>query len=109
MGRDARPGRSAVNARADSIHIVGVNPRVGRVSILGIPRDSWVAIPGSGTNKINAALVRGGPELLVRTVEQLSGIQIDAFVLTGFVGFERLGDPLGGTPPRSPAPPTHSA
>ena len=48
IGSDARPGRSAVNARADSIHIVGVNPRVGRVSILGIPRDSWVGIPGSG-------------------------------------------------------------
>ena len=40
IGSDARPGRSAVNARADSIHIVGVNPRLGRVSILGIPRDS---------------------------------------------------------------------
>ena len=104
IGSDARPGRSAVNARADSIHIVGVNPRLRRVSILGIPRDSWVAIPGAGTNKINAALVRGGPELLVRTVEQVSGIPIDAFVLTGFVGFERLVDAVGGIDVRIPYP-----
>jgi LCP family protein required for cell wall assembly len=102
IGSDARPGRAAVNARADSIHIVGVNPRLGVVSILGIPRDSWVPIPGSGTSKINAALVRGGPQLMVRTVEQVSGIQIDAFVLTGFVGFERLVDAVGGIDVRIP-------
>lgn len=109
IGSDARPGRSAVNARADSIHIVGVNPRLGRVSILGIPRDSWVSIPGSGTNKINAALVLGGPELLVRTVEHVSGIHIDAFVLTGFVGFERMVDAVGGIDVRIPYPIDDSA
>lgn len=109
IGSDARPGRSAVNARADSIHIVGVNPGLGRVSILGIPRDSWVTIPGSGTNKINAALVLGGPELLVRTVEQTSGIHIDAFVLTGFVGFERLVAAVGGIDVRIPYPIDDSA
>ena len=104
IGSDARPGRSPVNARADSLHIVGVNPRRGRVSILGIPRDSWVSIPGSGTNKINAALVQGGPELLVRTVEQVSGIHIDAYVLTAFVGFERLVDAVGGLDVKIPYP-----
>lgn len=104
IGSDARPGRSPVNARADSLHIVGVNPRRGRVSILGIPRDSWVSIPGSGTNKINAALVQGGPELLVRTVEQVSGIHIDAYVLTAFVGFERLVDAVGGLNVKIPYP-----
>lgn len=109
IGSDARPGRSAVNARADSIHIVGVNPGLGRVSILGIPRDSWVTIPGSGTNKINAALVLGGPELIVRTVEQASGIHIDAFVLTGFVGFERLVAAVGGIDVRIPYPIVDSA
>jgi LCP family protein required for cell wall assembly len=61
-----------------------------------------VPIPGSGTSKINAALVRGGPQLMVRTVEQVSGIQMDAFVLTGFVGFERLVDAVGGIDVRIP-------
>jgi LCP family protein required for cell wall assembly len=55
--------------------------------VLGIPRDSWVPIAGGGTDKINAALVRGGPELLVETVERLTGISIDAYLLTGFAGF----------------------
>ena len=96
IGSDARPGQVLTNTRSDSIHIVGVNPRLGRVSVLGIPRDSWVPIPGVGTNRINAALAAGGPELLVRTVEQLTGIDIDAYVLTGFQGFMQLVHAIGG-------------
>jgi polyisoprenyl-teichoic acid--peptidoglycan teichoic acid transferase len=90
IGSDARPGGNPARARADSIHIVGVNPRQGRASIVGIPRDSFVPVPGRGSDKINASLSRGGPELLVDTVERLSGVRIDAYVLTGFAGFERI-------------------
>jgi polyisoprenyl-teichoic acid--peptidoglycan teichoic acid transferase len=104
IGSDARPGQALTNTRADSIHIVGVNPRQGRVSVLGIPRDSWVPIPGAATNRINAALAAGGPELLVRTVEQLSGIPIDAYVLTGFQGFMQLVHAVGGLQVRIPYP-----
>jgi LCP family protein required for cell wall assembly len=104
IGSDARPGQVLTNTRADSIHIVGANPRLGRVSVLGIPRDSWVPIPGAGTNRINAALAAGGPELLVRTVEQLTGIPIDAYVLTGFQGFMQLVHAVGGLQVRIPYP-----
>lgn len=104
IGSDARPGQSVTGARADSLHLVGVNPQQGRVSVLGIPRDSWVAIPGVGTNKINASLARGGPELVVRTVERLSGIAIDAYVLTGFEGFERIVSTIGGVDIDLPVP-----
>ena len=104
IGSDARPGQVVARTRADSIHIVGVNPRLGRVSVLGIPRDSWVPIPGTGTNRINAALAAGGPELLVRTVEQLTGIRIDAYVLTGFQGFMHLVKAVGGLRVRIPYP-----
>lgn len=96
IGSDARPGQSVSGTRADSLHIVGVNPRLGRASVLGIPRDSWVQIPGAGPDKINAALVRGGPDLVVETVERLSGIRIDAYALTGFAGFERIVGEIGG-------------
>jgi LCP family protein required for cell wall assembly len=109
IGSDARTGQSVTGTRADSIHIVGVNPRQGRVSILGIPRDSWVPIPGYGSDKINAALVRGGPELLVDTVERLSGIRIDAYVLTGFQGFERMVSAVGGIDMKIPYPISDSA
>lgn len=96
IGSDARPGQSVTATRADSIHIVGVDPNRGMASILGIPRDSYVPIPGAGTQKINSALVYGGPELMVRTVEQLSGIHIDAYVLTGFDGFRGIVNAIGG-------------
>ncbi|MGH2635100.1 MAG: LCP family protein [Actinomycetota bacterium] len=96
IGSDARPGQAVTQTRADSLHIVGVNPRQGRASVLGIPRDSWVPIPGAGIDKINAALARGGPEIVVATVERLSGISIDAYVLTGFEGFEDIVGAIGG-------------
>jgi LCP family protein required for cell wall assembly len=88
IGSDARPGQPVTRTRADSLHVVGLNRREAKVSILGIPRDSWVPIPGAGSDKINAALARGGPGLLVQTVERLSGIGIDAYFLTGFEGFK---------------------
>jgi len=90
IGSDARPGQSLNGSRGDSLHIVGVDPRTGAASILGIPRDSFVPVPGAGTTKINEALARGGPELAVKTVEQLSGVHIDAYILTGFQGFEQI-------------------
>ena len=96
IGSDARPGRVPSGARADSLHIVGVNPSRGVVSILGIPRDSYVPIPGVGVRKINESLLRGGPDLVVRTLERLSGVSIDGYVLTGFGGLRNLVNAIGG-------------
>jgi LCP family protein required for cell wall assembly len=104
IGSDARPGQSVTATRSDSLHIVGVNPRRGMASVLGIPRDSYVAIPGHGTQKINSALVYGGPELTVRTVEQLTSIPIDAYVLTGFDGFTKIVNAVGGIRTTIPYP-----
>ncbi|MFB3739833.1 MAG: LCP family protein, partial [Candidatus Velamenicoccus archaeovorus] len=109
IGSDARRGQSVTATRADSLHIVGVNPGRGLVSVLGIPRDSYVAIPGHGTAKINSALVYGGPELAVRTVEALSGIPIDAYVLTGFDGFTHLVNAVGGIRTTIPYPMSDAA
>jgi LCP family protein required for cell wall assembly len=95
IGSDARPGESPEATRGDSLHIVGVNPAKGAISILGIPRDSFVPIPGVGTRKINEALL-GGPGLVVRTVEDLTGVAIDGYVLTGFAGFQDLVNAIGG-------------
>jgi LCP family protein required for cell wall assembly len=95
IGSDARPGTDPARGLADSLHIVGVNPREGVASVLGIPRDTFVPIPGHGTNKINASLALGGPDLVVQTVERLSGVRIDAYVLTGFAGFDRIVSAVG--------------
>ena len=48
--------------RGDALQLVGMNSRTGAATAIGIPRDSWVDIPGYGSNKINAALYFGGPQ-----------------------------------------------
>jgi LCP family protein required for cell wall assembly len=102
IGSDARPRHPVDRGLADSLHIIGVNPKTGVASILGIPRDSYVAIPGVGTQKINSSLFHGGPDLTVKTVERLSGIPIDGYLLTGFEGFRRMVSEVGGIEMRIP-------
>lgn len=96
IGSDARPGEPVAGERTDSIHLVGINPAEHKASILGFPRDSWVEIPGHGMNKINSAMVWGGPDLTVQTVEQLTGIKIDYWVLTSFDGITNMINQIGG-------------
>jgi polyisoprenyl-teichoic acid--peptidoglycan teichoic acid transferase len=103
LGSDARRGQSVARSRADSIHLVGVNVRTGSGVVVGLPRDSYVDIPGHGRDKINASLVYGGPQLAARTVQRLARVRLDYVFLTGFRGFRRLVNHLGGIrvdPPR---------
>ncbi len=64
--------------------------------MLSFPRDSYVPIPGHGTNKINAAMAFGGPPLLVATFEQLTGLSIDYYALTSFDGLTDIVTKVGG-------------
>jgi LCP family protein required for cell wall assembly len=96
LGSDARPGEPLERERSDSIHIIGVNPAAHTATVLGFPRDSWVPIPGFGTSKINTAMSDGGPPLMVRTLEDLTGIRIDFWVLTSFQGMSAMVDGIGG-------------
>ena len=68
----------------------------GPTVLVSVPRDSYVPIPGHGKNKINAAYAFGGPQLLVRTVEQATGLHIDRYVETGLGGYATLVDAVGG-------------
>jgi LCP family protein required for cell wall assembly len=96
LGSDARPGEQVSRTRADSIHIVAINPAEGKMTIVGFPRDSYVPIPGFGSDKINAAMVSGGPELVVETVEELTGLTMDYWALAGFPGFHAMIAQVGG-------------
>ena len=96
LGSDARPGTPIEKGLSDSIHIIAINPEKHRVSILGFPRDSYVEIPGHGTNKINSAMSLGGPALAIDTVENLTGITFGYYVLTSFGGVEKAVDNIGG-------------
>jgi LCP family protein required for cell wall assembly len=95
-GSDARPGEDLLKTRADSLHLLCVNPETGQGTLLGFPRDSWVEIPGHGRGKINNALALGGPDLLSKTVARLTGLPVDYYVITGFKGLTAMVDELGG-------------
>jgi polyisoprenyl-teichoic acid--peptidoglycan teichoic acid transferase len=89
-------GGSAAGGRSDSIHLIVLDPAKRKGISIGFPRDSYVPIPGHGTDKINASMSSGGPSLLVRTIEQLTGIRVDYYVLTSFDGLVDIVDKVGG-------------
>lgn len=95
LGSDARPGQDQQRLRADSIHIVGVDPTRGAGSIVGFPRDSWVPGP-DGKTKFTDLMAGRGPDVMLTAAEEVTGLDIDGYVVTGFVGFEGLIDDLGG-------------
>jgi LCP family protein required for cell wall assembly len=102
LGSDARSWRVIDRSRSDSIHLIGVNLQSHKASILGFPRDSWVNIPGHGTDKINTAMWLGGPSLTVQTIESITGIQVDFWVLTSFGGLRNIVSGVGGLDVRVP-------
>lgn len=96
LGSDARPGESVPYSRADAIQLVGVNTQTGAATALGIPRDSYVDVPGHGNNKINAAMMYGGPQLMADAVTGMVGIRPDYVFTAGFVGFRAMIQAIGG-------------
>ncbi len=81
-------------SRTDVIMVAHVEN--GRAQLLSLPRDLKVDIPGHGTNKINAAYVFGGPDLLVQTIQDNLDIPINNYVEIDFFGFANVVDAMGG-------------
>jgi LCP family protein required for cell wall assembly len=79
---------------SDSLMLLHIGS--GRPVLISIPRDSYVPIPGFGDNKINAALGLGGPSLLVKTVETVTGLRINHYVGIGFAGLDDVVNEVGG-------------
>lgn len=88
---DSRGGQ-----RSDAIMVVSVAPDRRSASVVSVPRDSWVPVPGLGTAKINAAYAIGGPTMLVSVVEQLTRIRIDHVMVIDYAGFRSMTDAVGG-------------
>ncbi|MFV0634893.1 LCP family protein [Demequina sp.] len=99
VGSDSREGWAEADSvegnRTDTIMVLH-QPESGPTALISIPRDSYVAIPGHGQNKINAAFSWGGAPLLVETVEGLSGLTIDGYMEIGLGGVSGIVDALGG-------------
>lgn len=110
LGTDTRPDQDAT--RTDAMILVHFNPKSGRASLLSIPRDLWVDIPGFGPKRINAAYPlgenqfgRGGGGALVKeTVSNLVGVPVHHFVLVDFEGFKKVIDTIGGITIDVPGP-----
>lgn len=109
VGSDSRAGLSQEDAdrlmageldesvgRTDTIMVVHIPRFGGDATMLSLPRDSWVDIPGYGQNKLNQAFSLGGPALLQQTVEQATGIHLDHYAEIGFGGFANVVDAVGG-------------
>jgi polyisoprenyl-teichoic acid--peptidoglycan teichoic acid transferase len=96
VGSDARPGEDPLRTRADSIHFVALDGE-GSGAVVGLPRDSYIPVPGMGRMKITNSLARGGPEPMMEAFRDLTGLPLEGYVLTGFSGFTSLIDSvLGG-------------
>lgn len=64
--------------------------------LISLPRDSWVPVPGNGQNKLNAAYAFGGPKLAVQTVETVTGVHIDHFMMIGYANLVNVVNAIGG-------------
>ncbi|WP_244881132.1 LCP family protein [Tsukamurella pseudospumae] len=116
VGTDAREGLTPAQqkalatggdlggARTDTIMLVHI-PESGDATLISIPRDLYVQIPGQGGHKINAAYFlgstsgagdAGGAQLLVQTFEKAAGVHIDHYAEIGFGGFANMVDAVGG-------------
>ena len=107
VGSDSREGMDsqqeaelgtgdAAGRRTDTMMLVHIPAGGGKPALISLPRDSYVPIPGHGRDKLNSAFAIGGPQLLARTVEQVTDVHIDHYAEIGFGGFSGLVDAVGG-------------
>jgi polyisoprenyl-teichoic acid--peptidoglycan teichoic acid transferase len=92
VGTDNSKGKGL----ADTIMVAMVSPRTDDISMLSIPRDSRVEIPGAGLTRINASHSTGGLPLTIQTVQELLGVNIDYYIEVNVPGLVKLVDAIGG-------------
>jgi len=97
LGSDHRSWVPGSESLSDSMILVRLSPGQNLISIMSVPRDLKVTVPGyPGYQKINAAYALGGPKLSIQTVEQNLGVSINHYVNVGFQGFFQIVQHLGG-------------
>lgn len=99
LGSDNRSWVAGSENLSDSMILVRLDPPDNLISIMSIPRDLAVVLPGHealGTVKINEAFELGGPKLAIQTVEQTLGVPVNHYVDVGFQGFFQIVQHLGG-------------
>lgn len=94
IGNDSRLGGE--DGRSDAMILVSISTGTGKVLMTSILRDIYVEIPGYGSNRLNAAYAFGGPELLMKTIEQNFDIPVNRYILVNFEAFANVVDAVGG-------------
>jgi LCP family protein required for cell wall assembly len=97
LGSDKRAGEEFEEdpGRSDTTILLRLDPEDETISVMSIPRDLQVEIPGYGTDKFNAAYAYGGPKLALQVVKELTGLRINHVVNVDFLGFVRAVDAIG--------------
>lgn len=97
MGIDSKSFAESKGVRSDTIMLFNIDRGTGEISILSIPRDTRTPIEGRrNKEKINHSFAYGGPELTVRTVENLLGVDIDHYVVVDYQVVSEYVDLIGG-------------
>ena len=108
--RQLKTGRDGGSLATDTMIIVHVPADGSKATLISLPRDSYVKIPGFGMGKLNSAYASAyaatkgsadvkraaGANLLIRTITNLTGLTIDHFVQVDLLGFYRISNALGG-------------
>lgn len=98
IGSDARTGGGSPDGdpgRSDTTILLRLDPDAGQIAMLSIPRDLKVDIPGHGIDKFNAAYSYGGTKLTLKTIRQVTGLDINHVINVDFHGFAMLVDAVG--------------
>ena len=96
IGSDKRNNQiSGQFGLSDTTMLLRLDPDRNAIALLSLPRDLKVDIPGVGTDKLNAAYSLGGPKLTLRTVKDITGLQVNHLVNVDFTGFARAVNAIG--------------
>ncbi len=87
-------------AHSDTMMLVRLNPDKAATTVMSVPRDLQITLPGIGTEKLNASYFFGGPKLVVKTLKGILGTQAHPFkinhvVIINFGGFQKLLTKMG--------------
>ena len=96
IGTDARPGQDQTAYRGDSLHLVTTAVAQGGGAVVGFPRDAYVDTPYGFKDKLSSVNARANSEALVQVVRDITGLPVEGYVVTGFVGFTEMIDEFGG-------------
>ncbi len=96
FGVDTTDSAGGFSGRSDTIMIVSINPKNKALSLVSIPRDTYVNIPGRGMDKINHAYAFGREQLAIKTINSNFGLNITEYVTIDFVGLINVINKVGG-------------